>query len=92
MEHKNVGDSNCIWCARYNHQMIGIGTGGIRNKSTSGDHPALLRSSRILRRVLVTWEDLRPLKLHWNTISYRWCEELSSNEMINISSKKGKVT
>ena len=30
---------------------------------------ALLRSARILRRVLETWGDLRSLKLQWKTIS-----------------------
>ena len=29
----------------------------------------LLRSTRILRRVLETWEDLLSLRLQWNTIS-----------------------
>ena len=31
---------------------------------------ALLRTPRILRRVLETWGDLLSLKLHWKTISY----------------------
>ena len=30
---------------------------------------ASLRTARILRRVLETWEDLLSLKLHWETIS-----------------------
>ena len=30
---------------------------------------ALLRTARILRRVLETWGDLLSLKLHWKTIS-----------------------
>ena len=29
----------------------------------------LLRTARILRRVLETWRDLLSLKLHWKTIS-----------------------
>ena len=33
----------------------------------------LLRTARILRRVLETWED-------WETISLNWCEKLSRNE------------
>ena len=37
---------------------------------------ALLRTARILRRVLKTWGDLLSLKLQWKTISYRWCEKL----------------
>ena len=31
-------------------------------------NPALLRTARILRRVLETWEDLLSLKLQWKTI------------------------
>ena len=30
---------------------------------------ALLRTARILKRVLETWGDLLSLKLHWKTIS-----------------------
>ena len=37
---------------------------------------ALLKTARILRRVLETWEDLLSLKLQWKTISWRWCEKL----------------
>ena len=39
MEHESDGDTNCHWCTRYSQQRIGIGTGGFRNKRTSGDHP-----------------------------------------------------
>ena len=38
MEHKSDPDTNCNRCTRYSHQMIGKGTGGIGNNSTSGDH------------------------------------------------------
>ena len=37
---------------------------------------ALLRTARILRRVMDTWEHLLPLKLQWKTISKRWREKL----------------
>ena len=36
----------------------------------------LLRTTRILRRVLETWGDLLSLRLQWKTIGYRWCEKL----------------
>ena len=39
---------------------------------------ALLKTARILRRVLETWGDLLSLNLQWNTISLCWCE--NSNE------------
>ena len=41
---------------------------------------ALLKTARILRRVLETWGDLLSLNLQWKTISLRWCEKtLMSN-------------
>ena len=36
----------------------------------------LLRTAKILRRVLETWEDLLSLRLQWKTISLRWCEKI----------------
>ena len=37
---------------------------------------ALLKTARILRRVLETWGVLLSLNLQGNTISLRWCEKL----------------
>ena len=37
---------------------------------------ALLKTARILRRVLETWGDLLSLNLQWKNISLRWCEKL----------------
>ena len=37
---------------------------------------ALLKTARILRRVLETWGDLLSLNLQWKTISLHWCEKL----------------
>ena len=37
---------------------------------------ALLKTARILRRVLETWGDLLSLKLQWKAISQYWCEKL----------------
>ena len=37
---------------------------------------ALLKTTRIQRRVLETWHDLLSLNLQWKTISLRWCEKL----------------
>ena len=37
---------------------------------------ALLRTARILRRVLETWGNLLSLKLQWKTISWQWYEKL----------------
>ena len=38
VEHESVGYINCNWCSWYSYQRIGRGTGGHRNKRTSGDH------------------------------------------------------
>ena len=35
---------------------------------------ALLKTTRILRRVLETWGDLLSLNLQWNIITLRWYE------------------
>ena len=37
---------------------------------------ALLKTARILRRVLETWGDLQSLNLHWKTIGLRRCKKL----------------
>ena len=37
---------------------------------------ALLKTARILRRVLETWGDLLSLNLQWKAISLLWCEKL----------------
>ena len=40
----------------------------------------LLRTGRILRRVLETWGDLPSFKPQWKTISWRWCEKLQQRQ------------
>ena len=63
MEHESDGDTNCNWCTRSSHQRIGNGTGGLRNKRTSGDHqnyniveigPNTKKSPGDLKRIAVT--------------------------------------
>ena len=41
---------------------------------------ALLRTARILRRVLETWGDFLSLKIQWETVDWRWCEKLSKEQ------------
>ena len=48
----------------------------IRRQVETIQTTALLRSAKILRKVLETWGDLLSLKLRWKTISQRWCEKL----------------
>ena len=51
-----------------------VGRGGETIQTT------LLRTGRILRRILETWGDLLSLKLQWKTISEHWCEKLSKSK------------
>ena len=39
MEHECDDDIKCHWCAWYSHQKISTGTGGLRNKRTTWEHP-----------------------------------------------------
>ena len=39
MEHESDSNTNSNWHARYSHQTISTGTGGLANKRTSGDLP-----------------------------------------------------
>ena len=40
MEQEGDSDTNNNWRTRYSHQGFIAGTGGLGNKSTSGDHPS----------------------------------------------------
>ena len=54
----------------------------IRGKIENIQTIALLRSARILRRVLETWGDLLLLKLEWKTTSKCRCEKITRSEII----------
>ena len=51
---------------------------------------ALLRSTRILRKVLETWGDLLLLKFQWKTISISWWGKLSRSNYNNKSSSSSR--
>ena len=53
---------------------------------------ALLRSVRILRRVLETWGVLLLLKLQWKTISLRCCEKYLKEKKIKMRIMMMKMT
>ena len=38
MEQETDSDTSCNWHARYIHQKIGTGTGGLGDKRMNGDH------------------------------------------------------
>ena len=69
MEYEHDSYTNCNWCTWNNTPRIGKKTGRVGNKRTREHITAVLRLTRILRRVLETWGDLLSLKLCWKTIS-----------------------
>ena len=79
VEHENGCYNNCNWCSWYSHQRIGMGTEGLKNKNTSGDHPkySIVRSSQNtanspedLRRLAFTQTPVKDhqLMLTWKTL------------------------
>ena len=64
VEHESDNYTDRNSCSWYRHEWINTRTGELGNNKTSGDRTkALLRSLRLLKRVLGTWGDLRSLKL-----------------------------
>ena len=63
-EHEGDGDTNCNWCTRNNSQSLekGLDDLEIRGRVETIQTTELLRSVRILRRVLETWGDLMTFK------------------------------
>ena len=70
VEHEGNRDTNCNWCTRYRHPRISKGSRRLGNERKRE------RSTRILKRIQETWGDLLSLRLHWKSISLRWCEKL----------------
>ena len=70
VNHESDGYTNFNWCSWYGHQRIGerLEDLEIREGVEKIQTTALLRTARILRRVLETWGDLLSLKLQWETI------------------------
>ena len=60
VRHESDVYTNYNWSSWCRHERICIRTGGHWNKRTTGYHPnyCILRSARILRRVLETWGHL----------------------------------
>ena len=68
MEYKSDGDTNFNWCTRYSHQTFihALKEMEIKGRVQTIQTKAMLRSARILRKVLETWGDLLSLKLQKN--------------------------
>ena len=56
--------------------LKGLGDLEIDGRVATIQTTALLRTARILRRVLETWGDLLSLKPQWKTICWHWREKL----------------
>ena len=63
----------------------------IRGRADTIQTKLLLRSARILRRVLDTWGDLLSLRLQWRTINWRLCEKLERNNNNNNNNSKNEI-
>ena len=70
MEHEGDNYTNCDWCFWYSNKGLlkGLDDLEVGGRVETIQTTALLKTSRILRRVLETWGDLLPLKLLWKTI------------------------
>ena len=81
VEHESDVYSNYNWCYWYSHERLIQRREEleIRGLVETIKTTALLRSARILRRILETCGDLLSLKLPWKTISVSWCEKLSKS-------------
>ena len=67
----------------------------ITGQGKTSQTSVFLRSVRLLRGVLDTWENLLSLKPQWKTINWRLCEKLSKERIIIkivIVNKKPKKT
>ena len=71
MKQENDSDINRNLCTLNNPQRIGkiLEALEIRGRVETIKSTTILRSARILRRVLDTWEDFLSLKLQWKTIN-----------------------
>ena len=71
IEHESDGDTICNWYSWYNHRWIATGIRKLMNQRQvqTIQTTTLLRSARILRKILETPEDLLSLKLKGKTIS-----------------------
>ena len=56
--------------------LKGLGDLEVGGREETIQMTALLRTARILRRVLETWGVFLSFKLQWKTIGYHWCEKL----------------
>ena len=85
-------DTNSSWCTCTTVPKgleRGLEQLEIRGRLKTIKITALLRSARILTRILDTWGDLLSLRLLWKLTDVRWQKKLTRNKIIIIRSRKG---
>ena len=95
VEHESDGYTNSNWCSWYSYYIIWLVKEleylEIRGRVETTQTTALLRSTRIIIRVLESWGDLLSLKLQWETIGWRRCERLEKELKINTPQNSTKL-
>ena len=78
MEHGGNNFTNCNWCVWTVTKGLlkGLEDMEVGGKMETIKTTTLLRTTRILIRILMTWGDLLSLKPQWKVINWRWCEKL----------------
>ena len=96
MEHEGDDYTNCdcCFCTVTNELLEGLDDLEVGGRVETIQTTALLRTARILRRVLENWGDLLSLKLQGKTISVSWCKKtlkyhINNNDNNNICKSKG---
>ena len=83
MEHESDDDTDCNWCAWCSQQRFGTGTGGLKNKRTSGDYlnysiieigQNTEKSPGDLRKLAVTHD---PVKNHQQKLVWKISQKIS---------------
>ena len=74
MDHEGNNNTNCD--RRFKGLLKGLEDLEVVSRVETIQTTALLKTARILRRVLETCGDLLLLNLQWKTISVSWCKKL----------------
>ena len=93
MEHEVNSDTSCNWSTWNDLRSLVKGREELEivGRPEAIQATALLKSARILRRVLGTWSYLLSLRFQWKTISKCGWGKLAENNIINCDSPVGKA-
>ena len=87
--HKGVNNDDVTYynqCARNGPQRLAKETGRVENWRTSRECPnyTIVENGQNTQKRTGDGEDLLSLRLHWGTISKRWCEKPARRNVITI--------